>query len=86
MVDGSKITNKNRWLIKFQKFYWKDQWFNFNNWVKHQFFYNIFDRARFVAGVIPDGGARYFLRIQIMKQTIVAKSRKLKAKWTIEES
>ncbi len=78
-----EITNENNWLIKW-KTGWKDRWFNFKNWVNHQFYYNIFDRARFVAGVIPDGGARYFLRLQIIKQTIVAKPRKLKAKMTIE--
>ncbi len=74
-----RITNKNRWLIK-----WKDRWFNFKITVRHTMWYPIFDRFRWIVGVAPEHG-NYFLRIQTIRHTVVAKSRKLRTGWTISD-
>lgn len=74
-----RITNKNRWLIK-----WKDRWFNFKHACWHTIWYPIFDRFRWMVGVVPEFG-NYFMRMQMIRETIIAKPRKLKATWTIED-
>lgn len=56
--------------------------FNTKQAIKHQFFFNIFDRIRYFAGIEPDYNQGYFLRMQLTRHTVRGKSRKLKAKWT----
>lgn len=63
----------------------KDFFRNSNQSLLHRFFYTVFDRIRFITGVRPDYGQRYFLRLQMIRTTIVAKSRRL-SKWSTKNA